>query len=193
MRASLDSGRYTAVAIALHWAIALLILFNLGLGFFMEGFARPLRVTVVGLHISSGITVLALTVFRLVWRLMHRPPQFPANMALWERTTAHAAHRFIYFLMLAMPLSGWSIISARPPPPGLARLWSVFPLPMLHPISQWDPSVRKSAHAAFVEIHSIGGWIFVAVLALHVGAALKHQFHDRQAEFARMGIGRLPG
>jgi cytochrome b561 len=184
-------SRYTRVAIVLHWLIAALILFNLALGFFMEGFRPALRFIVVGLHISSGITVLALTVLRLVWRLVHRPPQFAGTMASWERATAHAAHWFMYFLMVAMPLTGWSLISARPPPAGFARIWSVLPLPMIAAISRLGPSVRKVLHPIFVDIHSIGGWIFITLLVLHAGAALKHQFYDKQAELARMGIGQL--
>ncbi len=60
--------RYTPVAIFLHWTIAAFILFNLSVGFFMEGFARPLKELVVPLHISSGITILALTLLRILWR-----------------------------------------------------------------------------------------------------------------------------
>jgi cytochrome b561 len=185
-----DYQRYTRVAIALHWAIAVCILFNLSLGFFMEGFKQPLRGTVVGLHVSSGITALTLTVVRLIWRLGHEPPPFPAEMALWERAAAHAGHWFIYFMMFAMPLTGWSIISAHPPRPGAgAMIWGTLLLPPISKISHLEPTTQKAAHETFVQLHTIGGWIFLALLLLHVGAALKHQFYDRQAEFARMGIG----
>ncbi len=184
--------RYTSVAIALHWTIAALILFNLAIGFFMEGFEPKLRMIVVPLHVSAGMTVLVLTVFRVVWRLLHPPPPFPAQMAPWERGLAHAGHGIIYFLMLAMPLTGWAIISAHPPRPGAGmKIWGLFLLPSISPISHLQSVVQKAAHENFVEIHSVGGWIFVGLLVLHVGAALKHQFYDRQAEFARMGIGRV--
>jgi cytochrome b561 len=186
--------RYTRVAIALHWAIAALILFNLSVGFFMEGLRPGLKGVVVALHISSGISALVLTAIRFAWRLMHPPPPFPLEMAPWERATAHAAHWFIYFMMFAMPMTGWAIISAHAPKPaGAARIWGLFRLPAIRSISSLDDPVQKSVHDSFVEIHSIGGWIFVALLVLHIGAALKHQFYDRQAEFARMGVGRLPG
>jgi cytochrome b561 len=183
--------RYTRTAIALHWIIAVLILFNLSLGFFMEGFKPGLRGIIVPLHISSGITVLLLTTMRLGWRLAHPPPPLHTGLAPWERATAHAAHALVYCLMFAMPITGWAIVSAHPPRPGAGpliwNLWHLIPIP---PIAHLQAPAQKAAHDSFVEIHSIGGWIFVALLALHVAAALKHQFYDRHAQLARMGIGR---
>jgi cytochrome b561 len=76
--------RYTTIAVALHWTIAALILANIDIGFCMEVLARPLKDTVVPLHFSIGITVLALTVARLLSRLTHRPPPLPPGMAWWE-------------------------------------------------------------------------------------------------------------
>jgi cytochrome b561 len=110
-----DQFRYTRVAIILHWAIAAFILFNLGFGYFMEDFPPLLRGIVVPLHFSSGITVLALTLVRIAWRLTHRPPDFSWPLAPWERAAAGAIHILLYVGMLAMPLSGWAIISAHPP------------------------------------------------------------------------------
>jgi cytochrome b561 len=186
-----EAIRYTSVAIALHWAIAVLIVFNLSLGFFMEGFPKPLKSVIVPLHISSGITVLALTVLRIIWRLSHRPPPLPLDMAPWERISAHAAHALLYVLMLAMTLTGWSIISAHPPNPhGGPLVWGLLHLPPIMPISLLDEATQKAAHDRFVQLHSIGGWIFLGLLTLHVCGALKHQFFDRQPELARMGIGR---
>jgi cytochrome b561 len=183
--------RYTRVAIVLHWSIALLILFNLCVGFFMEGFEPALRAIVVPLHISSGITVLTLTAIRLGWRLTHRPPALQSHMAAWERGLANAAHWTLYFLMFAMPVTGWAIISAHPPRPGAGpKIWGLIALPPIPPISQLAVSVQKSAHDSYVQVHSIGGWIFVALLALHVAGALKHQLYDRHAQLARMGVGR---
>jgi cytochrome b561 len=185
-------GRYTMIAIVLHWAIAFLILFNLGVGYFMEGFKPELRGIIVPLHISSGITVLTLTVFRLGWRLSHRPPPFHAEMASWERGIAHAAHGMFYFLMIGMPLTGWAIISAHPPRPGAGiMIWGLLRLPPIPPVSHLDTVAQKAAHESFVQVHSIGGWIFAALLLLHIAAALKHQFYDGRVSLARMGVGRL--
>jgi cytochrome b561 len=183
--------RYTTVAIALHWTIAALILANIGIGFFMEGLARPLKDTVVPLHFSIGITVLALTVARLLWRLTHRPPPLPPGMAWWERMAAHGTHALLYALMLGMPLIGWCIISAHPPrPQGAAAIWGLLRLPAIAPISNLADPAQKAAHGVFVDAHSAGAWILVAALVLHVAGALKHQWIDRHDELARMGIGR---
>jgi cytochrome b561 len=184
-------ARYTVIAMCLHWAIALFILFNLTLGYFMEDFKQPLRHQIVELHVSSGLTVLALTILRVAWRLTHAPPPFPAGMKRWEKCTAHAAHFALYFMMFAMPLTGWSIISAHPPRPGAgANVWGLLHIPALPPLANISLSIQKQVHDNLVEVHSIGGWIMIALLVLHVAAAFKHQFFDMQREFSRMGIGR---
>lgn len=131
--------RYTRVAITLHWLIAALIVYNLVSGFAIWDFAkeffqanRPLYVVGLISHISSGLTVLVLTVARIFWRLTHEPPPFPDDMKPWERHAAHFAHFFLYGAMLLMPLSGWAIVSANPPsgPPGAA---SQAPRPAMGP------------------------------------------------------------
>jgi cytochrome b561 len=114
--------RYTRVAIALHWAIATFIIFNLCTGFFFEGFPPPLRILALTLHVSSGLTVLALTVVRVFWRLLNEPPPYLAGMKPWERHTAHFVHFLLYAGMVLMPLTGWAMLSAHAPPgsPGAA-------------------------------------------------------------------------
>ena len=112
-----DQHRYTGGAIVLHWAIAFLILANLGTGLVMEDLAKPLKDTVTAFHFSSGVTVLALSVLRVLWRLTHRPPPLLSPMPRWERLTAHTAHALFYVLMIVMPIVGWMIISAHPPRP----------------------------------------------------------------------------
>jgi cytochrome b561 len=111
-----SSERYTRVAIVLHWAIAAFIVFNLCTGFFMESWPPPIRMMALMLHASSGLTVLVLTVARVVWRLLNDPPPYPAGMKSWERHTAHFAHFLLYAAMVLMPLSGWAILSAHSPP-----------------------------------------------------------------------------
>jgi cytochrome b561 len=186
-----DSQRYSRVAIALHWTIAALILVNIGIGLVMEGLTPPQKGIVVPFHISCGMTVLALTVLRILWRMTHRPPPFSAHLAPWERHAAHTAHALLYVLMIAMPLIGWAIISAHPPrPQGAASIWGFIRLPALSPISHLADPEQKAAHGTFVSAHSIGGWILMGVLVLHIAGALKHQWIDRHPELARMGIGR---
>jgi cytochrome b561 len=188
-----DLKRYSAVAAALHWAIAILILFNLGFGFFMEGFKMPLKFLILDLHISSGITVLALTVVRIVWRLTHRPPPFAPGLSPLESGAAHVVHFLLYAAMLLMPLTGWSIISAHQPNPhfaGMGLWFSPVHLPSIGPIANLEPHFQAQMHANFVTAHTIGGYILLALLVLHVAGALKHQFLDGHREFARMGFGK---
>jgi cytochrome b561 len=183
--------RYTTVAIALHWIIALFILANIAVGFVMEGLGPAWKPLALAFHFSSGITVLALTVLRIAWRLTHRPPEFSAGLKGWERRAAHAAHAFLYALMIIMPILGWSIISAHPPrPQGAATLWGFLRLPALPPISHLADPAQKAAHGFFVDAHSAGAWILAGLLVVHVAGALKHQWIDRHPELARMGIGR---
>lgn len=107
--------RYSTGAIILHWAIAALILFNLITGFFHDAIPR----SVFSFHISSGITILTLTIIRIVWRLTHRPPPyFP--MAKWEKGLANIVHFLLYCAMLLSPLTGWAMISAHSDKPQAA-------------------------------------------------------------------------
>lgn len=186
-----ERARYSAVAIVLHWTIAALILANIGVGFVMEGLPRPMKEVLVPLHISSGITILLLTVARVLWRLTHRPPPFSPHLAAWERAAAHTVHALLYGLMIGMPLVGWSIISAHPPrAAGAATIWGLIRLPAIAPISHLDEAAQKAAHQFWVSAHSAGGWLLCALLALHIAGALKHQWMDGHPELARMGVGR---
>ena len=188
-----DLQRYNAVAAALHLAIAFFIIFNLGFGFFMEGFKPPFRFLILALHISSGITVLALTVIRIIWRLTHRPPPFAPGLSPLESGAAHTVHFLLYTAMLFMPLTGWSIISAHQPNPHFPQmsLWfSPIHLPAIGFIQNLEPHFQAQMHGNFVTAHTIGGYTLLALLLLHVAGALKHQFVDGHREFARMGFGK---
>jgi cytochrome b561 len=227
--------RYTRVAIILHWAIAAFIVFNLCTGLFMGGWPPPIRAVALMLHASSGLTVFALTVVRVVWRLVNEPPPYPAGMKPWERHAAHFAHFLLYAAMVLMPLTGWAILSAHSPPgsrgalvefapraapsgvqPGVAppgaappgsgparpsgpppilKVWNLVPMPKIAVIEAvgTEPggvAPQHMLHEAFVQWHSVGGFLLIGLLILHILGALKHQFVDKQSEFARMGIGR---
>ena len=207
-------ARYTGIAILLHWTIAVLILFNIITGFLHDALPR----STMAIHISSGITVLVLTLVRIGWRLTHGPPPF-LPMKPWERVVAHVVHFCLYAAMLLMPISGWAMISANPPvgSPGAAyaeslrnpgamptaprpaaarrMVWGVIPLPLLKPLQDMGRTpegvpVQREKHEQIEQFHGTGGLILVLLLLLHVGGALKHQLLDREAELARMGLGR---
>ena len=97
--------RYSRGAIAFHWVIAALVLFNLWLGLFHDDLPREWKVMPV--HKSVGVTILVLSIGRLAWRLMHKPPHLPDLMPAWEKAAAKAVHWIFYALLFILPLTGW--------------------------------------------------------------------------------------
>jgi cytochrome b561 len=171
-RASSGTDRYSAVAIAFHWTIAALVVVNLAIGLLHDALPRGS----ISLHKSIGLTVLALTLARVAWRLTHRPPPLPAATPRWQRATAHGVHWALYALMILLPLSGWVMVSANATPRPLA--WFGLPVPLL-PMSPDIGPVLAARHAQL-------GWTMLALVVLHVGAALWHHLIRRDGTLARM-------
>lgn len=168
--------RYSATAIFLHWAVAILILVQIGLGWYMNEVLpdhSPAQDQVQDIHVTIGLTVLILVLIRIGVRLLQPVPPPPEGMAGWEKALAHLTHWLFYALILIMPLTGWALVSVRhedipfwglqwPAMPGLANLPR--------------PEVRAVGHQ-LKHIHVyILIWIALINLALHVAGALKHQF-----------------
>jgi len=177
---------YSAVAIALHWLIAVLILTNVGLAWYFDDLKGAAQVPPIQLHKSIGITVLLLTLVRIAWRLVNRPPPLPATMRPWEVWAARSVHVLLYVIMLGMPLSGWAMVSASP----LIRvhpttLYGVVPWPAV-PFPGFSSDQLHDARHLLTRTHNTIAWVIYATVALHVGAALKHQFFDRDDVTARM-------
>ncbi|MEN2787157.1 cytochrome b [Sphingomonas qilianensis] len=174
--ALLHAERYHRVAIWFHWSIALFVLANLALGLLHENLFDGLG-WVMPVHKSIGLTVLALTLGRIAWRLTHRPPPYSTGIAPWERTVAGGTHFLFYALMLALPLSGWAMVSgaAKRRPLDFFGLFDVPYLPV-------GPSVGSAAGNA----HGLLGWVMLALVVLHVAAALRHHYVLRDAVLGRM-------
>ncbi|MGE0828854.1 MAG: cytochrome b [Hyphomonadaceae bacterium] len=170
--------RYSTVAIALHWLIALLILINIFVGGAMEDASGPARRGIFIWHQSLGISVLALTLLRLGWRVGHKAPALPAHMAAWEKALAHGVHVAFYVLLLAIPLLGWAAVSAGRN--GVAPLFDAIPFFNL-PIPK-----SREAHDVFGEAHEAAVKGMYVLVALHVIGALKHKFVDRDSVLGRM-------
>lgn len=170
--------RYTTVAIALHWILALGILLQIGLGFFLGEVPRgsPERSAWVNFHKSTGITLAALIVVRLAWRLAHQPPPLPGAMPAWERIAARANHALLYVCMVGMPLSGY--VASNFSKFGI----KYFGLVMLAPWGFDD----KRVYAVFNTAHKVLALVFVALIALHVAAALKHVLFEGDGIMRRM-------
>ena len=173
------TSRYSAVAIALHWVIALLIVANIALGLGHELFGRANELAIMAAHKSIGLTILALSLLRLAWRVSHRPPPLPAAMPGWQVLAARATHLFFYVAIIALPLTGWLTASASPLRFPL-EYFGMFQLPFL-PVEQ-----SRSATGLWSEAHEILAFTTIAVLGLHIAGALKHQFFDRDDVLARM-------
>ena len=181
----LKSDRYTTVAIVLHWALGLAILGMFGVGIYMTDLPfSPWRLKLYNWHKWAGVTILALSVWRLVWRLTHRPPALPQfivlGMPAWQTRVHHATHYAMYVLFFLVPLIGWAYSSAA----GFPVVWfGQIPLPDLLPVD-------KEFAALIKPLHEISAFALVGLAGLHIAAALKHQLIDRDGLLQRMLPGR---
>ncbi len=169
--------RWGSVSLALHWLTALMILGLVVVGLLMQELANsPTKIQVYGLHKSIGLTVLALTVSRLLWRLVAGVPRPVPGLPRWQRIAAKASHGALYFILLVMPLSGWLYNSAS----GFPLKWfGLFSLPRL---SGYDAEVKAFALAA----HETLFLVLAAIVTVHALAAFKHHYRDRDRTLVRM-------
>lgn len=170
-----QNRRYNTVAIWLHWIIGALMIFML---FFGEGLIQRVQGTFYpSVHVSLGITILVLSVARLAWRLMNPPPALPNTMKPWEVTVSHITHWAFYVLMIGMPLTGMMDISRaalRNADLLQASVFGLFNVPAL-------PNLLGLGST-----HSLGAFVGKLLVILHIGAALKHQFWDKDGLLRRM-------
>ncbi|MET3663806.1 YceI family protein [Caulobacter sp. 1776] len=185
--------RYTTGAIVIHWLIAAAIIFQIILGWRMgDGPKGPTTYALFQLHKSIGITILLLSLLRLAWRLVNPVPLAPADQPRWERVAAKLVHVGFYVVMIGLPLTGWVVVSAsRVNIPTL--LYGTIPWPHLPLL----PELAAGPKHLWREIGETGHELLVkltyVLLALHLGAAAKHQLLDRDAVFGHMAPGARPG
>jgi cytochrome b561 len=184
--ASAMNDRYSGPAIALHWLLALMILGSMGLGWYMSDLPFSMqRLKLYNWHKWAGITILALSMLRLGWRLTHRPPPLSARMQRampgWQIGAFHATHRLMYALFFIVPLLGWAYSSAA----GFPIVWfGVLPLPDFVPKD-------RALSETIKPWHGLAAYALLALIVLHVAAALKHHFVDRDGLLGRIGLGRV--
>ncbi len=168
--------RYTSPAIALHWLLALMLLGSFSVGIYMSDLPfSPSRLKLYNWHKWAGVTILLLSLLRLAWRITHRPPPEPA-MPAWQARAASATHVALYALFFTVPLLGWAYSSAA----GFPVVWfGVLPLPDFVPVD-------KGLAEAIKPWHGYSAKLMALLVLLHVAAALKHQFVDRDGLLNRM-------
>lgn len=173
--------RYSPPAVLLHWLIAVLIFVTFPLGVYMHDLPlSPDKLQLYSYHKWIGITILMLVSLRVVWRLTHPPPPLPDSVAQWQRSASRIVHGVLYVLILAIPLSGWLMSSAK----GFQTVWfGVLPLPDL-------VGKDKVLGEQLAELHEVLNFTLLGVVILHVAAALKHHFVERVPFLQRMGWGR---
>lgn len=168
--------RYTGLAIALHWLLALAIVGAFCVGLYMHELpVSPQKLKLYNWHKWAGISILALSALRLLWRLGHRPPAAPP-MPAWQARAAHGVHMLLYVLFFAVPLAGWAYSSAAGFP---VVLFGVLPLPDFVPVD-------KALAEALKPVHKVLALSMGALVLAHVAAALKHHFIDKDGLLLRM-------
>ena len=176
--------RYSNLAIALHWLLGAALVAVFALGIYMADLPfSPRRLQLYNWHKWAGVVILLLSALRLVWRITHRPPALPQAMQdampAWQKAAHHGTHHALYLLFFAVPLLGWAYSSAAGFP---VVLFGALPLPDFVPVSTTLAEVLKP-------LHKLSALALAALVLLHVAAALKHQWLDRDNLLARM----LPG
>lgn len=173
---------YGRVSRLLHWSIALGIFGLVGLGWYMVGltYFDPLYHTALTWHKAIGMGVLLLATMFLGWKLVSPSPAHPASLGLLQRRAAAAVHALLYFMMLTIPLTGYLISTSDGKPIELA--WGLA-VPALFNVAPW---LRDLA----IEVHYWCAYGTTALAMGHAGAALKHQFIDRDGILSRMLWGR---
>jgi cytochrome b561 len=176
--------RYGVVAIALHWLIAILVIAVVALGLMIPEAPRGTddRATILMLHRSIGLAILAATALRVLWRAFRRAPPMPPGVKRAEAVLAHATHGALYLLLLAMPVLGYLNAAAAGHSVSLFGFFAIPPL-----IAENERLAQIS-----VALHLVGQYLVYGLVGLHVAAALGHGALRRDGVFSRMLPARRP-
>lgn len=169
--------RFGAVAMFLHWFIALIMIGLIILGLYMVGLPFSVqKLKLYGWHKEWGVLVLMLATVRLAWRFYNTTPALPPQMAKWEQLAAHGMHYVFYGFMFALPISGWMLSSASGLP---VSFFGLFVLPDLIAASE-------ASRQWLTLIHQWLGYGLIAAICGHMGAALQHHFINKDDIMRRM-------
>lgn len=180
-----SASRYNNIAISLHWLLAILIIAMLAVGKFMVGLedTDPLRFILTQWHKTFGVLILLLSVCRLLWRVTHRAPTHPADSPAWEHVAAKISHIALYALLFIAPFTGWMLVSVSPLNID-TFLFNIVPWPHL----PWLDNIADKALAVgrYKQFHEWATGAMIALLLLHIAAALKHHIINKDTVLTRM-------
>lgn len=167
---------YDTVAKLLHWIVAVLLIGMVALGWYMMSIENdPGSEWYFDLHKSFGIVVATLVLFRLLWRFSHKPAPLPQMVPLWQAKLARGIHYLLYVCIIVMPLSGF-----------LGESFGKYGIAFFGwPLPKWF-NANQAISGMLFQIHNITVWVLVALVSLHVLAALKHFFINKDGVFQRM-------
>ncbi len=175
--------KYTTFAMLFHWFIAVAVVLTIALALYLDGLdLGPAKSQALSIHKSVGIAIFVFTWLRLVWRLTHRPPALPNTMTSLQRIAATATHSCLYAITIAMPITGYISVAARGRE---TTFFELFVVPSWVPLDRALSNLTETAHR-------YGQYAVYALVALHVAAALYHQFVVRDGLLRRMWPGRNP-
>ena len=160
-------GRYTRTAIILHWLIAVLVLLNIVIAWTFDHWPDSIAQQVTDTHKSIGIVVLGLALMRVFWRLGHPPPPQEPDITIAERRAAVAIHGLLYFLILALPLSGWMYDSAWKDGPSFPiQFFGLFTWPRIGLIANQPAAIKAKLDTILGAVHTGAGYVFYAAFLL---------------------------
>ena len=173
----MPTNRYSIGAMVLHWAIAIAVIWDWRLADAAEHAPRGQHFAVLQPHFALGMAILALTLVRLIWRLVHPAPPFASDLAAWERGLARTIHVIFYILLVGLPLMAWIGTSMWNQPTDFFGWFTIPNLPV---------GANRGLGHELQERHGTLGEIMLYLIVLHVIGALKHQFWDKDGNLYRM-------
>lgn len=186
-----SAARYGSVAIFLHWLIAILVIVNIGLALYFDDMPRsnPNLFLLLQTHKSIGLSVLVLSLLRVVWRLINPVPPLPADMNGALKVAARVSHFLLYVLIVAIPLTGWLMVSTSRL--GIATpYFGLFDWPNLPFFGGMDAAAKHEAHEFWEGAHVFLAWSAIVLVPIHIAAALYHQFIRRDEVMKQMMPGK---
>jgi len=173
-----SSEKYGTISKILHWSIAVLILTLIALGWYMTSldYYHPWRYRTLSLHKSIGVVVFILFIIKILWMINSPTPKISRDLKKWERIAAWIVHKFLFSIIFILPVTGYIISTSS------GNSISFFGLFEIPPFIKADDNIRDFSE----EIHEITAYTGLAIIILHIAAAFKHHFKDKDDTLKKM-------